>query len=189
MLSEPPKGKTETVGRRDLRLKLALERICGRSLERDQFTSKAMQDGLDREDDARAAYELATGNVVYTTGFLAHDTLQAGASLDGHLGEFDELVSIKCRQWAAHWDCVQDGKIPKAALDQMRHELWLTGATAHHYVSWNPDFPPELQLRVKTLKASDLELSAYSLAAKLFLNEVEAQVVAMNALRGEAVPA
>ncbi len=183
MLSQPPKGKPETVGRRDLRLRLELERIVGRSLESDGFVSKAMQDGIDREDDARSAFELATGNVVYSTGFLADDNLLAGASLDGHLGDFDELVSIKCRQWAAHLDFLRHGTIPKSALDQMRHEVWITQATAHHYVSWNPYFPEGLQLKVAVLQAADMDVPAYSLAVSLFLSEVEAEVKSINALR------
>lgn len=181
------KGNEEAVGRRNLRLKLALERVGGRSLEPDDdFMSKAMKDGIKKEPDARAAYEMATGNVVFETGFLAHDTEMAGASLDGHLGDFQELVSIKCREWAAHLDFLRNGTIPKAARDQMRHELWLTGATAHHYVSYNPDFPPSLQLKHVTLSVDTMELPAYEAALVAFLAEVQREQAEIVKLASEA---
>lgn len=171
--------------RHNLKVKLALERILGRSLE-SSFQTKAMEEGTEREDDARMAYEIATGNPVFVTGFLSHDTLMVGASLDGHLGDFNELVSIKCRQEPAHWAHVQKGTIPKAALEQMRHELWLTGAVRHHYVSWNPNFPEKLQLRVKSLTAKDLDIDGYAAAAMQFLKDVDAEVEAIRALERSA---
>lgn len=188
MLSKGRKVGEESVGRRNLRLKLALERIVGRSLE-DDYMSAAMKAGIEKEPLAREAYEIATGNVVFETGFLAHDTHLAGASLDGHLGDFGELVSIKCREWAAHLDFLRTGMIPKAALDQMRHEIWITGANKHHYVSWNPDFPPELQLKIAVLQAEALQIPEYELAARLFIGEVDAEVQSINALRTAEVTA
>lgn len=178
----------EAAARRNLRIRLVLERLTNRTME-STFASAAMQVGIDREADARTAYEIATGNVVFETGFLAHDTLMAGASIDGHLGSFESLVSLKCRQPAAHLDFIRRGTIPADALAQIRHELWLTGAKAHHYVSWSPDFPERLQLKVVTLQAETMDLPAYELAARLFLSEVDAEVQSINALRTAEVMA
>lgn len=176
------KGNEEAVGRRNLRLKLALERLAGRSLE-DTYMSAAMKAGIEKEPLAREAYEIATGNVVFETGFLAHDTHMAGCSLDGHLGDFGELVSIKCREWAAHLEFLRTGTIPKDALDQMRHEILITGAVRHHYVSWNPDFESAgAALKVVTLEAGALDIPAYELAARLFLDEVSAEEQSIRSL-------
>lgn len=177
MLAKVKSG--ESAGRRNLRVRLVLERVTGKPQEKD-FTSEAMQVGIDREASAFAAYEALTGEVVHRSGFLAHDTLMAGCSLDGHLGNFEELLSIKCRQPAAHLDFLRAGKIPGHAMAQIQHELWITGAAKHHYFSWNPDFPDRLQSSVVTVDRG--EVGEYEAAALKFLAEVDTDVVALETM-------
>src|SRR6185295_6009416 len=74
----------EAASRRDLRLQLVLERLTG-TVQDDGYVSADMRRGIAREPAALAAYEVATGHLVQTTGFLQHDTLPAGCSLDGHV--------------------------------------------------------------------------------------------------------
>jgi hypothetical protein len=59
----------EAAGRRNLRLRLVLERLTGKPQE-SGFVSQAMQDGIDREALAFAAYEALTGEMVQRSGFL-----------------------------------------------------------------------------------------------------------------------
>ena len=168
----------EAAGRRNLRLRLVLERLTGKSQESD-YVSPAMQAGIDREAEAFAAYEALTGEMAQRSGFLAHIEHQAGCSLDGHMGDFDKLMSIKCRQPAAHWEFLRTGAIPAAALAQIRHELWITGAAEHDYFSWNPDFPDGLQARIVTVKRADADIPGYEREALAFLAEVENEVAAV----------
>lgn len=177
MLSRVKSG--EAAGRRNLRIRLVLERLTGRPQESD-YVSPAMQAGLDREADAFGMFEALTGNVAVRTGFLAHTEYMAGCSLDGHLGNFDTLVSIKCRQPAAHLDFLRSGSIPAAAMAQIRHELWITGARAHEYFSWNPDFPPALQSRLVTVTRADAAVDEYETLALAFLKEVDTDLAAMR---------
>lgn len=157
--------------RDNLKWEKVLERMTGKPTA-DKFQSAAMQRGIALEPQAIAGYEALTGNLVRTCGFLAHTTLPVGASLDGYLGDFQILVSIKCREAKAHAEHLLTGAIPNNALQQMRHELWLTGAVDHHYVSWHPDFPEKLQLRVRVLHAKDLDLPGYGREVEAFLAEV-----------------
>lgn len=168
----------EAAARRNLRLKLVLERLTGRTQESD-FQSAAMAAGIEREEFAFRAYEALTGDVAQRTGFLAHPDLMAGCSLDGHLGDFDVLLSIKCRQPAAHLDHLRSGAIPADALAQIRHELWLTGAREHHYFSWNPDFPEPLQSRLVVVRAADADVDEYDAAARTFLAECDRDLDAL----------
>jgi hypothetical protein len=168
----------EAAGRRNLRLRLVLERLTGRSQESD-FASDAMRAGIEREADAFAAFEAFTGEVVHRSGFIAHTEHLAGASLDGHIGDFAELMSIKCRQPAAHYEFLKKGTIPVDALAQMRHEIWITGAARHHYFSWNPDFPESLQSKVVTVDRKDLAIDEYEGLALAFLAEVQAEYAAV----------
>src|SRR5437879_4169734 len=81
----------EAASRRNLRTQLVLERLTGR-VQETGFVSAAMQQGIDREADAYAAYEALTGQHLVRTGFLRHDTLMVGCSLDGHAGDFESLI-------------------------------------------------------------------------------------------------
>lgn len=169
MLAKVKSG--EAAGRRNLRLKLVLERLTGKTQEAD-FLSPAMQAGIDREADAFRAYEALTGEVVTRSGFLAHTEHMAGCSLDGHMGDFAVLLSIKCRQPAAHLDAVRSGTVPASALAQIRHELWMTGADEHHYFSWNPDFPEALQSRLVVVTRAEADVPGYEQDALAFLADV-----------------
>jgi hypothetical protein len=68
--------------RRNIAMQLVLERITGR-VQESGFVTQAMQDGIDREEAARAAYCALTGQVVTQVGFVSHDELRAGCSPDG----------------------------------------------------------------------------------------------------------
>lgn len=182
MLAKLKDGKP-AAGRANLTIRLVLERLTGKPQE-SGFVSEAMQTGIDREADAFAAYQALTGEIVTRSGFLKHTTLMAGASLDGHIGDFERLMSIKCRQPKAHWEFLRTGKVPGDALTQCRHELWLTGSAEHDYFSWNPDFPKEMQSRVVTLYAKDLAIADYDGEVLKFLNEVANEVSAVRGWKG-----
>lgn len=168
----------ESAGRRNLRNRLVLERLTGRPQDSD-FVSPAMLAGIEREESAFAAYEALTGDVAIRTGFLSHNTYMAGCSLDGHMGDFDKLMSIKCRQPSAHLDFLKSGSIGAAAMAQIRHELWMTGALEHDYFSWNPDFPAALQSRVVTVTRAQAEIPAYEDEVLKFLAEVATECAAV----------
>lgn len=175
----------EAAARRNLRIRLVLERLTGKPQE-SGFVSPAMQTGIDREAEAFAVYEALTGRVAVRTGFLAHTTLMAGCSLDGHVGDFSHLLSIKCRQPAAHLDFLRSGTIPADAMAQLRHELWITGAEAHDYFSWNPDFPEAMQSRVITLTRKDADIDGYAAEAEKFLREVDTECAALKTMASPA---
>lgn len=175
----------EAADRANLRVQLLLERLTGKPQEA-TFQSFAMQQGVEREPLAIGAYEAQTGQLLEQTGFLSHNTLMAGASLDGHLGDFEVLISIKCRQPKAHWEYLRNGFIPASAMAQMRHELWITGARAHHYVSWNPDFPDGKQLKFVVLDAAKLDIPEYEADAIKFLREVDEELKSVEGWKAEA---
>lgn len=177
MLSKIKSG--EAAGRRNLRVRLVLERLTGKPLD-NGYVSPAMQAGIDREDSAFNAYEALTGDMAERTGFLTHVGHMAGCSLDGHLGDFAKLVSIKCRQPAAHFEFLKTGKVPSDAFAQIRHELWMTGAAEHDYFSWNPDFPAEMQSRIVTVERGAAAIDEYEELALAFLREVDTEIAALR---------
>lgn len=170
MLATIQKG--EAAARRNLRARLALERVTGKSLERD-FQSQAMKDGIDREAEALAEYEVLTGNLVNRTGFLRHDTLMAGASLDGSMDDFTGIVEAKSPIHATHLEYLRTGKVPLEYMRQITHQLWLTGANWCDWFSFQPDFPATLRVKLVRVNRADVDLKAYELALTLFLSEVQ----------------
>jgi len=117
-------------------------------------------------------------------GFVYWVGKKVGFSPDGMIGDWDELVSIKCRELKAHYEHVRRGTIPVDALRQMAHELWVAGpgCRTHNYVSYNPDFAPGLRYRRVALTWEQLNVDAYAARAEAFLWEVETEVAAMKQL-------
>lgn len=173
-----------STSRRNLRLRLVLERLTGKSQE-SGYTNAAMERGVLLEPEARAAYEAESGLLVDEVGFIIHDELLTGASPDGLIGE-DGGIEIKCPGAAAHLDYLK-GQVPQDYILQIAHSLWLTGRAWWEFASWNPDFPEPLRLKVQRLYAKDLDLKAHELNVRLFLDEVSKELAEVQALMGAAV--
>ncbi len=175
------KDGKEAAGRRNLRLRLALERICGRSLE-SGYQSAAMLQGQEREADACGLYEALTGRLLKTCGFVAHDTLMAGASPDGYVGDFEGLIEAKCPIPATHWDYLQSGRVPADYLAQVQHQLWITGARWCDWLSYGPEFPEPLQVKLVRIDRDEAAIAAYELIVRQFLSDVDKEVDAVQAM-------
>lgn len=182
MLATVQKG--ESAKRRDLRLQLACERITGQ-VQEDGFVNEAMQRGIDLEPIAFAAYEGVTGHLVQRSGFLAHAELMAGCSLDGHIGDFEGIVELKCPKSATHLGYIRAGVVPPDHLPQILHNLWITGAAWADFVSFDDRFPPNLQLfRVRLGREGYGEslIRDYEAKALAFLAEVETETQAVRTM-------
>ena len=171
------KGK-EAASRRNLRIELALERITGVAQERG-FVTQAMTDGIEREADALAQYQIHSGELVTSVGFVEHDNKLAGYSPDGVTSDYKGFVEVKCPEQAAHLESLS-GRIPERYMAQMTHGFWITGAEWCDFVSFHPLFPEKLRLKVMRIQRPDL--TEYSAKAEAFLKEVDQQVLDIQAL-------
>jgi hypothetical protein len=107
----------------------------------------------------------------------------AGASLDGHLGAFETLVSLKCPKSATHLGYLRNGGgIPKNYEPQMLHELWITGAKEYHFLSYDPRFDGKLQTFFVAVKRDDAAIAAYEAKALAFLREIDAELDSLRSL-------
>jgi putative phage-type endonuclease len=173
------KDGKETAARRDLRVRLALERITGRSQE-SGYVNADMQRGTELEPLARAAYEMNTGRSVTETGFIYLSDPPVGCSPDGLVGD-DGLVEIKCPRAATHIETLERGTAPDDYVPQMLHQLWITGRDWVDFVSFCPDMPEELQVAIIRVEANDL--TPHGSAVLKFLGEVDAEEARIRALR------
>lgn len=172
----------EAAARRDLRMQLVCERLT-QTLQEDAYVNGAMQRGIDCEPAAFAAYEALTGQLAQRTGFLAHDTLAIGCSLDGHIGDFAGILELKCPKSATHLANLRAATVPAAYVPQITHNLWVTGAAWCDFLSFDDRFPPALQTCLIRVERNEQQIASYALAASLFLSEVAAEVEAVNGLR------
>lgn len=182
MLSQGRSKSAESASRRNLRLQLALERIVGRSLER-EYQTQAMADGIEREPHALRLYESRTGHLTKRAGFLLHTEHMAGASLDAYLGDFETVVEVKCPIAATHLDYLTTREIPSNYYAQILHQCWVSGARQAHFVSYCPDFPEHLQLLVEPFVIPAPAVEDYAKKAVAFLEEVAASVENVQSLR------
>lgn len=165
----------EAAARRNLRVQLVLETLTGVSQE-NGYQSPDMAYGTEREPDAFAAYESATGLLASPVGFLAHDTLKAGCSPDGVVNGFEGVLEIKCRRSANHLAFLRSKTIPQDAMWQVVHALWITGAEWADYVSFDDRFVPGLQLLRVRVPRVERDIIAYEVMARAFLSEVEREL-------------
>lgn len=175
------KGSAESVSKRNLRMQKALAWLSGHACaDGDGYVSKAMQRGIDKEPAARMAYEAQRGVLVSEAGYLSHNTLRIGASLDGYVGNFEGLVEFKCPESTTHWANFQAQAIPSDYLHQIRHQLLITGAEWCDFVSFDDRFPEPAQLVIVRLLRKDAELGAHEKAVRAFLNDVQREVETMQ---------
>ena len=94
---------------------------------------------------------------------------------------FDTLVEVKCPRMATHLSMFEmPGSVPAKYLGQLTHALWLTGATSIHFGSYCPSFTRAPLFHVEVTRAM-LDLDAYDMALRAFLDEVDLLVARLNA--------
>lgn len=184
MLSQIKSG--EAAARRDLRMRLVVERLTGVPQE-DGYINSDMQRGVDLEADAVAAYEAHTGNVVQRVGFLQHNDYLAGCSPDGLIDGFRGGCEIKVPRSANHLRYLTGGVLPAEHVGQVTHSLWLTGAEFWDFVSYDPRFPEPLQLFVHRVVRNDFDIMAYQRCLLAFLAEVDAELETVKSLMAARV--
>jgi hypothetical protein len=173
----------EAAARRDLRIRLVVERLTG-EMQEDGFVSKDMQRGIELEQDALDAYEGKTGNLVTCVGFLKHDDLPVGCSPDGVIGDYEGILELKCPRSATHLRYLRNpGVLPTEHQYQVTHALFVTGAQYVDFASFDPRFPEDLRLFQVRVKRESVDMQAYELAIRLFLAEVSDEYEAVLKLR------
>ncbi len=133
------------------------ERLTGKV--KNNFTSQAMQWGIDNEPHAIIAYENETGEFVVGTGFTPHPTIaMSGASPDGLVGD-DGLIEVKCPTSETHTNTLITAEIPSEYIPQITWQLACTGRKWCDFVSYDPRMQdPNLQLKIIRVHADDLEI-------------------------------
>jgi putative phage-type endonuclease len=164
------KNGDDSAERKNLKIEILCERMTGDIM--DKFVSTAMQWGIEKEPEAKAAYEKATGRIIKDVGFIDHPRIQfCGASPDGFVD--DGLVEIKCPTTATHVSWILDGGIPEEHKAQMTLQAAVTGRSWVDFVSYDPRMPEPQQLLVRRFYPTAGEMVEIEAEAEKFLAEVD----------------
>ena len=176
----------EAAARRDLRMRIVCERLTGQPQD-NGYVNAEMQRGIDMEHAALAAYESLMGNLARAVGFLQHDTLAAGHSPDGLIGE-DGLLELKVPKSATHLGYLRAGTLPSEHRAQILHGLWISGRDWCDFLSYDDRLGYGLDTFLVRVKRADVlfEIAEYANKAEAFLRECDEEldgIVAMRAHR------
>jgi len=160
--------------RETLMAEKVLEALTGYPVER--FRSAAMMQGLEREPEARLTYCIIRDVEVEEVGLIRHPYVKAShASPDGFVGSLG-LVEIKCPERAAHLDTLLSETISGDYLAQMQWQMACTGRHWCDYVSFNPDFPPHMQLWVRRVARDATFIGELEREITAFVRELDQKV-------------
>lgn len=169
----------EAATRRKYRVQLLTERLTGNPVQ--GYVNAAMQWGTQTEPAGREAYEAECGELVEQVGFLKHPDLKwVGASPDGMVGR-DGMLEIKCPESTTHLEWLDGHRVPPEHLPQIQFQMWVTGRAWVDFVSFDPRFPPHLQLFICRAPRDEAYIGGLQAEVIRFLREVE---TSYNALMG-----
>jgi len=140
----------------------------------------------EREDAARKLYEIERNISVSEVGFFEHPVLSmSGASPDGAVhaqieGKYAGLIEIKCPIETTHTNTLMSKSVPSKYIPQMQWQLACTGASWVDFVSYNPNFPPELQLFISRVDRDQSYISELEVEVEKFLEEVEQTIIKLK---------
>jgi putative phage-type endonuclease len=129
-----------------------LERLTNVPVE--IYKTPAMLRGTALEPEARLRYAIQKNVEVQEAdpGLVPHPRIKgAHASPDGYVST-GGLVEIKCPLAAAHLDMLLTQTVSNDHIVQMQWQMTCTGKPWVDYVSYNPDFPPSMQLWVQRVE-------------------------------------
>ena len=162
------------------------ERLTGKNKDRKKVAS--LEQRLDLEPDARAAYEFYSDNVVDLVGFIEHPTIpNAGASPDGLVG-LDGGLEIKCLDFESFLEVITADAIEREYILQMQFGMACTGRKWWDFVAYEPSMPEELRLYVKRVERDDQLIAEIERDVVEFLAEVELKVAQVRGLMQNKTP-
>lgn len=150
---------------------LLVERLTGQVA--DGYVSAEMKWGIDTEPQARATYELVTGNEVNRVGLVLHPSIEmSAASPDGIFGEHG-LIEIKCPNTATHVNTLLSETVPDKYVKQMQWQMACTGRHCCDFVSFDPRMPGDMQLWIKRVHRDDMMIADITGEVVKFLAELD----------------
>ncbi|MFN3169261.1 MAG: lambda exonuclease family protein [Hyphomicrobiales bacterium] len=175
------------ITRRKYQVQLIQERLTGTVVE--GFTSRSIEQGKEREPQARSFYDLMTDEPTSQIDFVPHALIpMSGASPDLLVGELG-LAEFKCPESHTHFDSLMGAKIPRKYTDQVQWQMACTGREWCDWVSFDPTMPPEMQMHIERIECDFERIREIESEVRKFLDEVTEEVAFAEKKFGLAVAA
>jgi|SRR5687767_1060523 len=139
------KGSDESKCKLTIIDNLSTEMLINKKL--DTYQSQSMLIAVELEKVARKLYMEKTFNSVIEVGLIKIEGLNIACSPDGLVGDEGGL-EIKCPEPQTHYKYLQLDDAPKEYIPQIQGSLWITGRKWWDFISYNPDFPEHLKLKI-----------------------------------------
>ena len=182
-------AKTKTgvsTSRQNYLVQLVSERLTGK--KGDSFVNQAMLDGIERESAARELYMQTRGVSVTEVGFFDHPIIKnSGASPDGAVnaeeeGKYAGLIEIKCPIETTHTNTLMSKSVPSKYIPQIQWQMASVSPNVKwvDFISFNPNFPVELQLFVARVNRDNDYIAELEAEVIKFLDEVEQTIIKLK---------
>jgi predicted phage-related endonuclease len=137
------------------------------------FVTPAMQWGIDHEDEAKMAYEKATGRKTKLCGTFDHFEIDNLAATPDSLIGPDGLAEFKCPTTPVFVEWVNHGVVPEQHKPQLIVQLMCTGREWNDFVAFDPRIKGPRRLFIVRYIPTPEEVEAVRVAAIQFLNEAD----------------
>lgn len=115
---------------------LAAESITSEPIE--SFSNEYMEWGTITEPQARAMYELESGNTIEQVAFIKpSEESSVGCSPDGLVGE-KGMIEIKCPKTTTQIETFLKGDMPTGHKAQVQGQMWVSEREWCDFVSFDP---------------------------------------------------
>lgn len=165
------KSGAYAASRANLMRELLAERYTGYTM--DHYVSTEMRWGLQQEQAAKNAYQVATGRLIFPCGFFDHPTItDFGATPDGLVGD-DGLIEIKCPKTSTFVDWLMLGDIPEDHMPQMATQLACTGRKWVDFVAFDPRIKTRSQIIIRRFRPVPSWVAMIEDEARKFIADLE----------------
>ena len=169
----------EAMMRSKYRVQLVTERLTGIPVV--TYQNAIMLRGIETEPEARMAYEAERGVIVEEVRFVKHPTiLNCGTSPDGLVGD-EGMAEIKCPESTTHLTWMEADRLPPEHVAQIQGQMAVCQRKWVDFVSYDPRFPPGLQLFIIRVERDDDYIAALEAEVRVFLAGVDAMVTRLLA--------
>lgn len=177
------KGEPGASRKTYLRTKLG-EILTGVAIQ-DNYVSREMLDGIEREPAGRVAYQREEGVLIEEIDFALSDEVpRFGGSFDGLVGD-DGIIELKCPKAGTHLDWFLAGVVPEAHLPQINSYLAISGRAWCDFVSYCPMIAAkDLRLLIIRQERDQAAIDRIHGAVEAFNAEIDEQIAKLRQIVG-----
>ena len=174
----------ESLERYALKVEILAERLTGDTVP--HFVSAPMRWGLEQEPAAKAAFEIASGQMLMPCSYIKHPLIEHFGATPDALIRRDAVAEFKCPNTTTHLSWILAGGVPAQHKPQILAQLACTQRQRAVFVSFDPRIKDERrQLFIVEWTPEKSEIEAVEDAARKFLAEVEEMFIQITT-RSEA---